>query len=350
MKILTKTMEPLNRDDFRNGVFDRDGHKCVICGCKEGLDAHHIIERRLWGDSGGYFLENGATLCPEHHIKAEQTVLSCEEIREAAGIDNIILPEHFYRDIVYDKWGDQILPDGRRLKGELFFDESVQKILKSANILDMFCKYVKYPRTMHLPYSEGITKDDRVLDNTIFFNGKRVIVTEKMDGENSSLYNDYMHARSIDGLNHSSRNWLKNFHSLMSYNIPEGWRICGENLYARHTMEYDNLDSFFYVFSIWNEINECLSWDETVEWSSLLDLKLVPILYDGIWDEDLIKSLTKDDNREGFVVRIADRFSYGDFRKSVAKFVGKKFRKELDENSNFHWRYRPFELNKIKEK
>lgn len=336
------------RKQFRESIFDRDEHKCVICGCTENIDAHHIIERRIWGPSQGYFGHNGATLCQEHHIKAEQTVLSCEEIREAAGILNTMMPEHLYTDTRYDKWANAILPDGRRLKGELFFDESVQKILKSGGVLDTFCKYIKYPRSMHLPFSEGVTKDDRVLDNTSFFKGKRVIVTEKMDGENSSLYTDYMHARSIDGINHPSRNWLKKFHADMSYNIPENWRVCGENLYAQHTMTYDDLDSFFYVFSIWNETNECLSWEDTLEWAGLLELNVVPVLYDGIWDEEKIRSFTKSDTREGFVVRIADSFPYGDFRKALAKFVCGKFRETLDENTNFHWRYRPFELNKIK--
>lgn len=55
----------LDRDSFRNGVLLRDGHKCVACGASGvRLDAHHIIERRLW-DDGGYYLDNGATLCDE---------------------------------------------------------------------------------------------------------------------------------------------------------------------------------------------------------------------------------------------------------------------------------------------
>jgi len=342
----------LTRKQFRNGVFERDGYKCVNCGASADdtpLDAHHLIERRLWSDFG-FYIDNGVTVCDPCHIKAEQTVLSCEELRELAGIKETILPDFFYPDTRYDKWGNPILPDGRRLKGDLFFDESVQKILKSGGVLDTFCKYIKYPRSMHLPFSEGVTKDDRVLEDTSYFEGKRVIVTEKMDGENTSLYRDYMHARSIDGVNHPSRNWLKAFHAKMSYNIPEDWRVCGENLYAQHTMTYDDLDSFFYVFSIWNEMNECLSWEDTLEWAELLELDVVPVLYDGIWDEEKIRTLTKDESREGFVVRIADSFPYRDFRKALAKFVCKKFRKTLDENTNFHWRYRPFELNKIKEK
>jgi 5-methylcytosine-specific restriction endonuclease McrA len=31
----------LTRDDFRESVFKRDGHKCVICKAP-GVDAHHI--------------------------------------------------------------------------------------------------------------------------------------------------------------------------------------------------------------------------------------------------------------------------------------------------------------------
>ena len=43
----------LTRDQFREGVFKRDNHKCVICRAP-AVDAHHIIERRLWTD-GGYY-------------------------------------------------------------------------------------------------------------------------------------------------------------------------------------------------------------------------------------------------------------------------------------------------------
>ena len=146
-----KTNIILSRDEFRESVFQRDNFKCVICGDK-AKDAHHIIERRLFSD-GGYYLDNGASLCEKHHIEAEETTLSCEEIRLKAGIENIIIPEHFYSDYNYDKWGNILLTNGQRIKGELFYDESVQKILKQGNVLDLFQKYIKYPRTYHLHWS-----------------------------------------------------------------------------------------------------------------------------------------------------------------------------------------------------
>ena len=203
----------LTRDDFRNGVFARDRNLCVICQAA-GVDAHHIVERRLFTaphELGGYFLDNGATVCGACHIQAEQTLLSCEQLREAAGITKLVVPSHLYPDDRIDKWGNPILPDGRRMRGELFFDESVQKAL--APVLDRFLQYVKYPRTWHLPWSPGATKDDRVLPDTAHFNSQEVVVTVKMDGENTTLYPDYLHARSLDSRNHPSRNWIKNLHS-----------------------------------------------------------------------------------------------------------------------------------------
>ncbi len=128
----------LTRDEFRNNVFERDNHLCIICGDK-AKDAHHIMERRLFQD-GGYYLDNGASLCQKHHIEAEQTILSTERIREVLHIKKAILPDDYYSDVVYDKWGNIILSNGTRLRGELFDDESVQKII--APVFDSFSKYV----------------------------------------------------------------------------------------------------------------------------------------------------------------------------------------------------------------
>jgi 5-methylcytosine-specific restriction endonuclease McrA len=60
------------RARFREAVFTRDNHMCVVPGCTntEDLDAHHITDRNLM-PNGGYVKENGATLCPPHHVDAE---------------------------------------------------------------------------------------------------------------------------------------------------------------------------------------------------------------------------------------------------------------------------------------
>lgn len=676
----------LTRDEFRNAVFERDAHKCVVCGAP-AVDAHHIMERRLWED-GGYYISNGASVCEQHHIECESTEISTEKLRELCGITTILLPPHLYPDQEYDKWGNIIIDDeaGKRLRGELWYDESVQKILSKRfyDVPRAFSKYVKYPRTHHLPWSPTVPKDDRVMPTTEHLEGKRVIVTEKMDGEclpsdakillsngntvnigkivrekltglpikgvdsdgqivdttitkvfnngrndtlwvklyvqrpngpasilyvtpdhklitpsleeikakdvtigqdvlyvsrdpgistiqyhvllgkllgdgsrvitynksriqyahktehesyidwtnewlgllctrnkntyqagfgnthmvasytkststiherfnhlfnsdgqkivpntivgqlnaisvafwfmddgalihspfqrdrmqfsvcgfnddscnnlqqalqcldidttitqhkgyryinvsaNSTptlakliapyvcesmryklpeqfrnepyalppkekvsdvfkvtsvtiknkklsphhrklstrydietgthnyfangvlvhncttMYDDYIHARSIDGRSHESRDWVKQFWSNeVSWQLPNGWRLCGENLYAEHSVHYEQLPSYFMGFSVWVR-NVCLPWDETCEWFDLLGVVSVPVLYDGIYDEDAIKKATKDirfDLSEGYVLRIADAINMFEFSKYVGKFV-----------------------------
>ena len=315
----------LDRDRFRESVFSRDEYKCVFCG-EPAVDAHHIMERRLW-TSGGYFADNGASVCEKHHLECEMTLISTDDVRKACGITRVYIPEHLYDDNVYDKWGNIVLPTGIRIKGELFFDESVQKILERGGVLDRFSNLVKYPRTYHLPWSEGMNDDDRMMRSLEGFIGKRVIATEKMDGENTTMYRDDFHARSLDSQHNFTRDWAKNFWSQIRYDIPEGWRICCENMYAKHSLAYDNLSTYVLGFSIWNERNECLPWDETLVWFELLGITPVPTMYDGIFDERIIRKLydTKRDwhHKEGYVLRTADGFNYGMFRGCVGKYVRK---------------------------
>lgn len=315
-------MHLLSRDDFRAQVLARD-QRCVVCGNVGPLDAHHIMERRLWPD-GGYYVENGAAVCQARcHLLAEQTVLSCEELRAAAGITRTVLPPHLYRDQRYDKWGNPILEDGRRLRGELFDDDSVKKVLAQGGKLGLFSHLVKYPRTWHLPWSPGATDDDRVLqDDSIFFHAP-VVVTLKMDGENTTWYQDYMHARSIDYAPHPSRDRVKALWAERCFEIPEGWRVCGENVYAKHSIGYDNLPGYFLVFSVWNERNECLSWTDTVDWAALLTLPTVPVLYAGLYNRKQIEDAFAPHAalHEGYVIRLAGTFHYREFSRSLAKYV-----------------------------
>lgn len=183
----------------------------------------------------------------------------------------------------------------------------------------------KYPRTPHFPWSPGATSDDRVLQSVEHFAGKQVVATVKLDGENTTIYRDGLHARSLDGAHHESQNWVRALQGRIGHDIPEGWRICGENLFATHSIHYVNLASYFYVFSIWNEKNEALSWADTEEWSALLGLETVPVLYRGVWDEQIIRGLFRpslgENEVEGLVVRVAGSFPYEAFARSLAKFV-----------------------------
>lgn len=339
----------LNRNDFRNSVFDRDNNLCVICQ-EPAVDAHHIMEKRLFSN-GGYFIDNGASVCEKHHLEAEKTILDTDTLREAVGIKNIILPNHLYSEADYDKWGNEILKSGERIKGELFDDESVQKILPK-NI--SFTNRIKYPRTYHLPWSLGMNRDDRMMTDAKIFDGKEIVIVEKLDGENTTWYNDYMHSRSINSGSHPSRNWVKNLWAQKAYNIPEDWRVCGENMYAKHSIHYTKeneniLNTYFYMFSIWDDKNICLSWKETKEWAELLEIEIVPIFYEGIWDMNVIwelnnKMANNKNNIEGYVVRLAREYHYSEFRKVCGKYV----RPSHVQNNHGHWSQRKVIKNEIR--
>lgn len=203
----------------------------------------------------------------------------------------------------------------------------------------------KYPSTPHLPWSESVNDDDKVIKDLSHILGREGLVGEKMDGENNTMAPDYFHARSLDSRHHPSRAWAKGFWGSIAHKIPAGHRICGENLFAKHSIPYENLESFFLGFSVWDESNFCLDWDSTLEIFSQLGIKSVPILYRGVITEDILKEIgsSMDLTRsEGYVVRTVDGFSYDDFGVSIAKYVRKNH-----VQTDKHWMAGPVIKNKL---
>lgn len=203
-------------------------------------------------------------------------------------------------------------------------------------------KHVKYPRTYHLPNSPGKTSDDKTLKNVDHFKGQQVVVTLKMDGENTTMYSDHIHARSLDSRNHPSRNWVKALHGNIKKDIPENMRICGENVYAKHSIFYKTLESYFYCFSIWED-DLCLDWNSTKTYAEMLNLPLVPVIYQGIFDEDIHQYfLPFADEHEGYVVRLEQSFHYNDFNKSVGKYV-----RSNHVHTDQHWMHSELIVNSL---
>ena len=201
---------------------------------------------------------------------------------------------------------------------------------------------------MHLLFSPNLQNDDRMLENgTAGWEGTEVVITEKMDGEGTTFYKSDLHARSMEFVAHPSRTFIKAIHAVVAHNIPDGLRVCGENMTAVHSIHYENLPSYFMVFNVWNG-EACLSWDETTEWCALLDLDMVPLIYRGPYSDDLCKRLCAQLNpetQEGLVVRPAASFSLADFPRVVGKWV-RKSHVQTDQ----HWMQKEVEFNGLKEK
>lgn len=197
---------------------------------------------------------------------------------------------------------------------------------------------LKYPRTFHLPFSPGLQSDDKMVEDLSFLENKQVVATVKMDGENTSLYSDgYLHARSIDSKSNWTRDVAKKLHSEILHEIPSNWRLCCENVYAKHSIYYPPgyLKGYLYLLSVWDENNKCLSWEDTLEFSGLWKLPTPEVLYEGIFDLKKLQEVAKNldtELQEGFVVRLKDSFDYNDFSRSVVKYV-RKGHVQTDE----HW-------------
>jgi hypothetical protein len=102
--------------------------------------------------------------------------------------------------------------------------------------------------------------------------------------------------------------------------------VCGENLFAKHSVEYTDLESYFMGFSVWDERNVCLSWEDTLEWFGVIGITPVRVMFEGTFDEKVIKNLSKTmdlTKSEGYVVRNAGEFHYDTFSSNVAKYVRK---------------------------
>lgn len=207
--------------------------------------------------------------------------------------------------------------------------------------------YYKYPRTPHMPYSHSKTDDDKTLESdSHFYDMDAVIVTEKMDGENTSVYNNgKCHARSIDSRHETYHSILLNQIQTWCHILPEGFRVCGEYLYVKHAIHYMDLQSYFYGFSVWNG-PKCLDWNNTIKILNELEVTPVPILYMGLYDREKIEDIfmkAEQDGKEGIVIRNAAGFHIHDFGKNVAKCVRKNH-----VQTNVHWtKVPPIENNRL---
>ena len=189
----------------------------------------------------------------------------------------------------------------------------------------MSAQRVKYPRTPHLPWSPGLTTDDRMMEYPTLhaLNDVPTVVTEKMDGGNVTLMRDAFYCRSLDSGTPPWEKYAKAMWARIAHDIPEGWRVSCESMWARRSVSYDNLPATLLVIGVWNETH-LLSWDDTQEWAELLGLPTVPLLGRGVgtaYAQKLWESRRDTRVSEGFVVRDAGSVPIAEFGRRVAKWV-----------------------------
>lgn len=191
----------------------------------------------------------------------------------------------------------------------------------------------KYNRTAHLPFSKGATNDDKIAKDISGVLNVPVIITEKIDGSNSSLEYGGCFARTHSGPpTHKSFDWLKAYHSSIKYLIPNHIQIFGENVFALHSIYYDRLPSYFLAFNVRDTKKDAwLPWYKVEEWAMTIGVPTVPVLFQGkIKNEKVLQEIVEDlcskpskygPTREGVVIRVSAEFDDKDFSKFCLKAV-----------------------------
>jgi hypothetical protein len=218
----------------------------------------------------------------------------------------------------------------------------------------------KYNRTPHFPWSPGCTNDDKIAASVDSLLNVQIVITEKIDGSNTSLESGGCFARTHSGPpSHTSFDGLKALHASLKYSIPEGIQLFGEWCFALHSIAYQELPGYFLLFNVRDlepydeEKPLWQSWEEVELWAEELGVPTVPVLFKGIVHsekelKELVESFMIQPSlcggiREGVVVRVASHFSDEDFSKSVMKCVRANHVQTSD-----HWKDQEIIKNKLK--
>lgn len=173
--------------------------------------------------------------------------------------------------------------------------------------------------------------------------GDRIVVQEKLDGANASF--KISNQKEILCFSRRTKldkeNNLRGFYQYIEKLQPtleklflkiKELRFYGEWL-VPHKVQYKENFNEFYLFDVYNETSgEYLKYDEVVYYSKLLNLKMVPVFFDGEFkDMDQLKQFvgrTKmaDGFGEGIVIKNQNRYGgHGEKTIRFTKMVSNEF-------------------------
>lgn len=181
--------------------------------------------------------------------------------------------------------------------------------------------FVKFPKTKWLPLGKKPCGGEHCLNEKALEQlfSKEVRISEKLDGANVgiSFIDDELRLQKRGGFIETRehpqyqafRQWIYERYDKFS-RLENDTVIFGEWLYAKHSIYYNRLPNYFFMFDVWKE-GKFLTVPEWDELADRLDLYTVPFIFHGklsVGDiPDLIKkSKYSDEFMEGIVVRNED--------------------------------------------
>ena len=195
----------------------------------------------------------------------------------------------------------------------------------------------KYPRTPHWPWSPTIHPGDRTHAEPERFVGRDVIVTEKLDGSLTCLYQGQVFSRSMAGPSETPWFAMVRKHHAWKCDKTHDHIIYGEDLYGVHSIEYEPMAeaTTLRVFGVRVRAgggDRFLDWQTVEGVAAAHAMPVVPVVFRGsfpsvaavtaFFECEIAKpSRIGGSDCEGFVMRDVDGFDIGDFRRAVVKYV-----------------------------
>lgn len=208
-----------------------------------------------------------------------------------------------------------------------------------------------------MPWSPGATNDDKIANDVSRLINQPIVITEKMDGSNTSIEPGGCFARTHSGPpSHPSFDGLKALHASIGYEIPTGMQFFGEWCFALHSIAYDALPGYFLLFGI-RELDSpnpfWYSWNEVESYAEYFELPTVPVLFKGqVSSEKELRELVESfmiqpsacgGIREGVVARVEAEFTDEAFSQCVLKCV-----RANHVQTSEHWKDQEIIRNKLK--
>jgi RNA ligase len=207
-----------------------------------------------------------------------------------------------------------------------------------------------------MPWSPGGTNDDKRATSVDKLIGVPILLTEKMDGSNTSLEQGGCFARThASAPTHKSFDQLKVLHAQIGFQIPSNMQFFGEWCYAKHSIHYSELPGYFLLFGI-RELEDPMfwcDWAEVEDCAEYFKLSTVPVLFKGIANsekelKELVESLMIQPSvcggiREGVVARVQREFTDNEFSECLLKCV-----RANHVQTSVHWKDQEIIKNKLK--
>lgn len=209
--------------------------------------------------------------------------------------------------------------------------------MKEMNMEDLFDRNLvlpEYPRTPHAPIEPNATRDDLIAKDDEFWNSLsngEPHITEKVDGANMGmtlfdgqplirnrshiLCKNYSNLRTVAKQQfapvwnwfYQNKDWFPELELALGF-MPS---LYGEWLYARHTVEYNELPDYFIVFDVYDPEKRIFL--DSAVYRPILEqvgFKMVPELYRGSVTEKMLlgfrdgKSEFSSERKEGIYLRV----------------------------------------------